>query len=70
MLRGMQTMNASDLVNSSFEACAEFAAADATPVCAGCGWLEADHTDRHDHDAEVHALRTRPVAARPKRLAS
>ena len=71
MLAAMQTIETYDLVSASFEACAAFAAmGDGSPVCAGCGWLEAEH----DHDlAEVRSLPTRERRRQPrapKRLAS
>ena len=64
----MQTIDANELVSGAFQACAEFSApADGAPVCAGCGWLEAEH----DHViAEVRSLPTRKAARVPKRLAS
>lgn len=65
----METIDANDLVNATFEACAEFATApDGSPVCRGCGWLDSEHTPEV---APVHALpnRTHRVAV-PKRLAS
>ncbi len=57
------------LVSTTFEACAEFGAGtDGSPVCAGCGWLEAEH---EAPDADVHTLPARRPAVRtPKRLAS
>ena len=76
MLSGMQTIDANDeadddandLVSASFEACAAFAAgADASPVCAACGWLETEHGREV---AEVRALPARAGASAPKRLAS
>ena len=68
MVGGMQTIDANDLVSGTFEACAEFSdPGDGSPVCAGCGWLEAEH----DHGiAEVRSLPTRRTTRTPKRLAS
>jgi hypothetical protein len=69
MLRDMQTITVNELVSATFEACVEFeTVGDGSPVCAGCGWLEAEH---EPGVAEVHTLPTRP-ASRPgqKRLAS
>jgi hypothetical protein len=64
----MQTIDANELVSGAFQACAGFSAPDdGAPVCAGCGWLEAEH----DHGiAEVRSLPTRRAARVPKRLAS
>jgi len=68
MVCDMQTIDANELVSGAFEACAEFSGpADGSPVCAGCGWLEAEH----DHGiAEVTSLPTREAARAPRRLAS
>jgi hypothetical protein len=68
MVSAMQTMTTNHLVSGAFEACVEFSALDhGSPVCAGCGWLEAEH----DHGiAEVRALPARRAARAPKRLAS
>ena len=76
MVSAMQTIDANELVSGAFQACAEFSApADGAPVCAGCGWLEAEHDHGHHHGqhhgvAEVRTLPARPVVKRPKRLAS
>jgi hypothetical protein len=69
MLLSMQTIDANDLVSAMFEACTAYAAGpDASPVCAGCGWLDAEHEPAV---AEVRALPARRRAgATPKRLAS
>jgi len=58
-----------DLVSSLFEACGAFATSpEGTPVCAGCGWLEAEHAPEI---AEVRSLPARQRApASPRRLAS
>jgi hypothetical protein len=67
MLRRMQTIDRNDLVSAAFEACPEFAGAgDASPVCAGCGWLESEH----ERDADLHTLPARHPAPTLKRLAS
>ena len=64
----MQTIEVNELVSGSFQACVEFSGSgDGSPVCAGCGWLEAEH----DHGvAEVRTLPAPRVARPPKRLAS
>jgi hypothetical protein len=75
MLRRMQTTETDDLVPehvivASFVACLDFGTAgDGSPVCAHCGWLDAEHPRP---DAEVRSLPRRHPAARPqpKRLAS
>ncbi|MDP9331719.1 MAG: hypothetical protein M3Q30_00185 [Actinomycetota bacterium] len=58
-----------ELVSAAFEACATFGAAgDGSPVCAACGWLEAEH---EPEGAEVRTLPTRTAPRpTPKRLAS
>ena len=72
MLTRMQTIDTNDLVSGLFEACSVFeATGDGSPVCAGCGWLVADHSGDHVAAvAEVRALPARPRTRRPKRLAS
>lgn len=69
MLLNMQTIDANDLVSAMFEPCAAYATGpDASPVCATCGWLDAEH---EADIAEVRTLRTpRRPGATPKRLAS
>jgi hypothetical protein len=69
MLLRMQTIDANDLVSAMFEPCVGYApGADGSPVCATCGWLDAEHDAGV---AEVHTLRApRPREATPKRLAS
>jgi hypothetical protein len=64
----MQTIEENDLVSAAFEACSGFSmTGDGSPVCTGCGWLEAEH----ETEAEVHALKPRrPARATQKRLAS
>jgi hypothetical protein len=83
MLRPMQTIplneQADDLtagwadgpVHAAFEACVTFSEpGDGSPVCAACGWLDADHSPA------VALVRSLPGPARarvvrtPKRLAS
>jgi hypothetical protein len=68
MVPDMQTIEVNQLVSGLFEACPEFAGpGDGSPVCASCGWLEAEH----DHGlAPVHALPARAATRAPKRLAS
>ena len=69
----MQTFDTNDLVNDlatgRFESCSAFAAGpQAAPVCADCGWLDADHTPEI---ADVHALPARRrTPAVPARIAS
>jgi hypothetical protein len=64
----MQTIETNDLVSGAFEACAEFSApGHGSPVCEGCGWLEAEHDPGI---AEVRTLPTRRSTRVPKRLAS
>ena len=78
MLSGMETIEVnewvSEWVSAAFEACAAFGAAgDGSPVCAACGWLEAEH---EPEAAEVRTLPGRTLPGRtvpwstPKRLAS
>jgi hypothetical protein len=53
------------MLTSRFEPCHAFLAdLPGSPVCAGCGWLDGEHTAR----ANVHRLPRR--AAPPRRLAS
>lgn len=74
MLLAMQTIDANDLVSAMFEPCAAYATGpEASPVCATCGWLDAEHAAGVDaaDGAEVHTLRApRRPRATPKRLAS
>ena len=69
MLARMETIEMNQLVSATFEACAAFGnAGDGSPVCAACGWLEAEH---EPETAEVRTLPTRRVTRpTPKRLAS
>jgi len=69
MLSRMDTIEMNQLVSATFEACAAFGnAGDGSPVCAACGWLEAEH---EPEAAEVRALPTRTLPRRtPTRLAS
>jgi hypothetical protein len=69
MLSSMQTIEVNDLVSASFEACSAFGApGDGTPVCAACGWLEAEHDLP---GAEVHVLPRRARSGpTPRRIAS
>ncbi len=64
-----QTMDVYELVSTAFEPCTAFAPAHGgSPVCAACGWLDADHEAA---GAEVHAFPRRAAAPPlPKRLAS
>jgi len=66
----MQTIDANDLVSALFEVCPAYASGpDASPVCAACGWLDAEHEVQGN--AEVRALPARPrPGITPKRLAS
>jgi hypothetical protein len=77
MLRRMQTMTPDDLANglisTSFEACSAFGPVDhGSPVCAGCGWLDAEHAPEPAGSGlgEVHVLPRRRARAVPKRMAS
>jgi hypothetical protein len=58
-------------VSAAFEACAAFSApGDGSPVCASCGWLDAEHAPAV---AVVRSLPRRPenrAIRTPKRLAS
>jgi hypothetical protein len=76
----MQTINRNELTDEhdeveetafgAFEACVEFSGDGAgSPVCAACGWLDAEHGPAV---AVVHALprRVRGPLRTPKRLAS
>jgi hypothetical protein len=77
MLAFMQTIAVNELVSepeallvsASFEPCTTYGAdGDGSPVCAACGWLEAEH---EPPVAEVHVLPAREMPRRtPKRLAS
>jgi len=77
MLANMQTIEVNELVHepeallvsATFEPCAAFGAGgDSSPVCAACGWLEAEH---EPPVADVHVLPMRRIPRRtPKRLAS
>jgi hypothetical protein len=70
MLRAMETMEVNDLVSTMFEACEAFGpAGDGSPVCSGCGWLEAEHNPE-PVAASVHRLPRRTSAKQPRRLAS
>ena len=69
MLSRMETIEMNQLVSAAFEACAAFGSAgDGSPVCAACGWLEAEH------EPEAAEVRTLPTRTRPRptptRLAS
>ncbi|MDQ1447722.1 MAG: hypothetical protein QOC79_693 [Actinomycetota bacterium] len=77
MLSRMETIEMNQLVSAwvsgwvsaAFEACAAFGnAGDGSPVCAACGWLEAEH---EPETAEVRALPTRTLSGpTPTRIAS
>jgi len=69
MLSRMETIEMNQLVSAAFEACAAFGSAgDGSPVCAACGWLEAEH---EPEAAEVRTLPTRTLPRpTPTRLAS
>jgi len=68
MLLRMQTIETTDLVTGAYEACASFSAdGGGSPLCARCGWLDAEH---EQEVAALHHLPARTVARQPKRLAS
>ena len=75
----MQTIDTSHPVSGAFEISGAFepcgslvVPGDGSPVCAACGWLDAEHEPpRDDSVAEVRALPARPSKRpAPKRLAS
>ena len=77
MLLRMQTIDANDLVSAMFEACSAYAGGpEASPVCATCGWLDAEHEPAVAPAAQVAVAEVRKLPARrrtgatPKRLAS
>jgi hypothetical protein len=70
----MQMIDVNDLVTASYEACASFAPADGSPICAGCGWLEHEHTIAVSIPGELAEVFSLPAPGgaqkRTKRLAS
>jgi hypothetical protein len=65
----MQTIDTNDLVSGLFEACGEYSAGtEASPVCAACGWLEAEHAPEIAVVRSLPARRRAPVV--PNRIAS